>query len=101
VVYKKGCGGLFAPNTGISRLLCIPGSGIREAKDRIRFFLTGFVADFYDLKKETPELMLENSSQAWRSGLFFLEIWGRIYCWHNFPDEVKEHVQKYVSCGDV
>lgn len=61
------------------------------------FFLNGFVADFYGLERSRLELMQEMASPEWKSRLFFLEIWGRMFCWHKGYAELEEVLRSNVS----
>lgn len=62
-----------------------------------QFFQDGFIADLYSLDCDRLDLMLEKSSAAWRSRLFLLEVWGRIYGRQESVDVIKELTRAMVS----
>ena len=62
----------------------------------LEFFDQGFVQDFYGLDRKSLNLMLEKSTSEWKSRMFLLEVWGRIFCCQNKPDSMKELIHKHV-----
>jgi len=57
------------------------------------FFKGGFVSDFYGLGEAQLDLMLEKASPAWKSRLFLLDIWGRLFCCGQSVETVRTHVR--------
>jgi len=64
-----------------------------------QFFEGGFVQEFYGLGDRPLELMIEKSSNAWRSRLFLLEVWGQIFARRQNPSVVQEQIRRFVGCN--
>lgn len=63
------------------------------------FFKDGFVQNHYGLGRRAVELMLEKSNVAWRSRLFMLEVWGRLFVRREQADVVGASVRSLVRAN--